>query len=181
MPAATVLTDINAVIADVILDVRYATTNNFTGIQLYSSNPSVKLRTEPLKALALVADELREQGYQLVIFDAYRPPSVQKQLQSVCTDTNYVAAVSNHCRGITVDVTIADNHGNYADMGTEYDDFTPKAHASTGLITDAQQANRRILVAAMNQQKFLQHPNEWWHFDYEPGLSYDLIDDDQLV
>lgn len=161
-------------IDDAIFDVRYATDNNFTGIQQYDY-PYVCLRKEPLDNLCTAVDVLRNQGYVLVIFDAYRPLSVQKELQKYCSNTDYVAAVSNHCRGITVDVTLADGNGNYLDMGTDYDDFSERAHSDSPLISSQQQANRELLRNVLTEFGFVEHPYEWWHFDYQPEQSWPLI------
>lgn len=164
-------------IPSAILDVRYATVHNIADVQLYKQ-AKPQLRKEPLQALVRIANELAASQYSIVIFDAFRPLSVQERLKQACDDTNYVAEVSNHCKGITVDITLADSSGNYLDMGTDYDDFTEKAHPGTQLISANQEANRAILTTAMNKQGFVQHPNEWWHFDYHPDLMWDLIDDE---
>jgi len=168
------LLDITEYIEDAILDVRYATTNNFAGQRLYKKQ-AAWLRREPLQKLVTVAAELRKQDYRLVIFDAYRPKSVQDKLRSVCSDNDYVEPVSNHCRGITVDLTLANEAGVLLDMGTDYDDFSPKAHSGTKLISGEQQANRKILAEAMLKQGFAVHPYEWWHFDYQDGLTLPII------
>lgn len=169
------LEDVLTAIPDAILDIRYATASNIAQRQLYRQ-PLARLRTEPLASLAFAAAVLRAQGYTLVIFDTYREPDVQRSLQAVCADTNYVAIDSNHCRGITVDLTLADTMNTYLDMGTEYDDFTSKAHSDTTEILDWQQKNRDTLVNAMHKHGFVQHPYEWWHFDFVAGLDDEVID-----
>ncbi len=138
------LRDVLDVIPSAILDVRYASADNFTGRQLYN-HQLAWLRAEPLEKLVLAAEELAADGFKIVIFDAYRPPSVQKKLRDVCSDEHYVAEVSNHCRGITIDLTLADEYGVYLDMGTDYDNFSEKAHSGTKLISKEQELNRRLL------------------------------------
>lgn len=173
------LADIRSGIPAAILDIRYATTNNFTGIQLYRQS-AAWLRPEPLAQLSKAAKFFDKHGYQIVIFDAYRSPIVQEKLKSVCDDTDYVADVSNHCRGITVDLTLALS-GKYLDMGTEYDDFSPRAHANYTGLTPEQLANRQLLTEVMMQLGFVQHPNEWWHFDYQPVRQWAVIEDNTNV
>lgn len=173
------LVDIRSVIPTAVLDIRYATTNNFTGTQLYR-RPTAWLRPEPLAQLAKAAQFFDKHGYQIVVFDAYRSPVVQEKLKAVCADTDYVAEVSNHCRGITVDLTLALN-GQYLDMGTGYDDFSPRAHADFVDLTPEQSANRQLLTEVMTQLNFRQHPNEWWHFDYQPDDQWHIIEDDSNV
>lgn len=165
------LADIQAQIPSAILDIRYATTNNFTGKQLYE-HPVAWLRHEPLSKLE---EAVKELSHRLVIFDAFRPPEVQQILRSVVDDGNYVAEMSNHCKGITIDVTLADADGNYLDMGTEYDDFTEKAHPGTALISYEQEQNRAILKNALEKHGFVQHQYEWWHFDYMPKRQWSVI------
>lgn len=174
------LLDITDYIPDAKLDIRYATTNNFTGEQLYRY-PVAWLRSEPLRALRQAAEQLRLAGCRLVIFDAYRPAKVQEKLRMVCDNDNYVMEVSNHCRGITVDVTVIGADGEQLDMGTDYDDFSEKAHSDTQDITSVQRANRRLLKEIMEKQGFVQHPYEWWHFDYLPSQAWPLIEDEQNV
>lgn len=172
------LQDIIDCIPDVKLDIRYATTDNFTGEQLYRY-PVAWLRSEPLQALQRVAGQLRLIGCRLVIFDAYRPAKVQEKLRMVCNNEDYVMKVSNHCRGITVDATVMGADGQQLDMGTDYDDFSEKAHPDTQNITTVQQANRRLLKEIMEKHGFVQHPFEWWHYDYQPDKNWALVKDEQ--
>lgn len=171
------LNDITTHIPSAILDVRYATDNNFTGAKLYD-HQLAWLRHEPLQALAKAADELADDGYNIVIFDAFRPPSVQRKLRAVCDNRDYVAEVSNHCRGITVDLSLADGYGVYIDMGTDYDDFSAKSHPGTKLITREQELNRQLLASVMQKLGFVQHKHEWWHFDYRPDQPWEIIHDE---
>lgn len=171
------LRDIAQYIPDLILDIRYATPDNFTGTQLYG-HQLAWLRPEPLAALVEAADELRTAGYKLVVFDAYRPPSVQRKLRVFCSDDDYVMEVSNHCRGITVDVTLAYESGSYLDMGTDYDDFAEKSHPGSKNVTKEQQENRLFLAKALEKRGFFQHPHEWWHFDFRPDMDWPLLDDE---
>jgi D-alanyl-D-alanine dipeptidase len=171
------LEDVLMAIPDAIADVRYATTNNFTGQQLYIE-PVVWLRSEPLAALVKGTEELHNDGYKLVLFDGYRPQSVQAILRTFCDDGDYVLEISNHCKGITVDVGLADQVGNYLDMGTDYDDFTPRSHPGSELISDEQATNRNKLASVLRGYGWRQHPHEWWHFDYHPERDWPLLNDE---
>lgn len=159
------LVDITSKIPDAILDIRYATNNNITGSKLYDK-PLALLPPEILDKLVNAANEFRQKGYRIVIFDAWRPIEAQKKLREVCHDDRYVAEISNHCRGVTVDITLADKNGNYLDMGTDYDDFSEKAHIKTDKITQKQKENRKLLRNTMQRLGFAPYPYEWWHFDY---------------
>ncbi len=171
------LSDITTHISNITLDIRYATKNNFTGEQLYE-HQIAWLRHKPLKALILAAEEFASAGYSLVIFDAFRPVSVQKKLRLTCDNEDYVVEISNHCRGITVDVSLADINGVYLDMGTDYDDFSEKSHPGSKTATAEQKLNRQFLAKTMEKVGFCQHPREWWHFDFEPTASWKIVYDE---
>lgn len=168
------LRPIQSTIPDAIIDLRYATANNVTGKVLYHRVNAV-LRRPVLVALTMAAGNLREHGYRLVIWDAYRPLAVQSELRKVCSDEQYVAEVSNHCRGISADLTLANEAGKYLDMGTDYDNFSERAHQDTALITSEQAANRQILKQAMVYAGFTPLSSEWWHFDFTLGGPYEVI------
>jgi len=161
-------------IPDAIINLRYATTSNITHKPLYTAGIAA-LRPHALSALVRAADNLRKQSYRVVIWDAYRPPGVQEQLLAVCDDGDYVAQISNHCRGITLDMTLADNSGELLDMGTDHDEFSEKAHAGSPLITSKQVENRELLRNTMENAGFKQLPTEWWHFDYVSGLDEPVL------
>lgn len=171
------LNDIVTHIPNVILDVRYATKHNITGNQLYV-HQIAWLRHEPLDALVRAAEEFNSDGFNIVVFDAFRPLSVQRKLREVCSDSDYVLEHSNHCRGITVDLTLADSRGIYLDMGTDYDDFSEKSHPGSKSVTAEQALNRELLSKVMTANGFIQHPNEWWHFDYRPESDWEVIEDE---
>ena len=86
------------------LDVRYATTNNFTGRQLYSQ-PRAFLAAPAAQALLNVHRAAQLKGFGLTIYDAYRPWRVTKALWDATPpglQRNYVANPkrgSKHNRG----------------------------------------------------------------------------------
>ena len=109
--------------------------------------------------LATAANQLRAQGFRLVFWDCYRPHDVQVRMFQEVPNPNWVARPSDYARsheaGRSVDVTIADAHyGWMVDMGTGFDDFTPRslAYATDG-VTAAQQANRAVLRSAMRGRR----------------------------
>ena len=59
------------------LDVRYATSNNFTGRPVYRQARAF-LQRPAAEALVRVNRSLHEKGYGLLVFDGYRPWSVTK-------------------------------------------------------------------------------------------------------
>lgn len=74
---------------------------------------------------------------------------------------------SPHLTGGSVDVTIVDANGNPLDMGTEFDDFSDRAHTHYFEEHDSPiRDNRRLLLSVMTRAGFTNFPYEWWHFDF---------------
>lgn len=170
------ITDLDSTIKT---DVKYATTDNFTGQILYQSN-KVYLIQEVAEALIKVNNYLKKNyNLQIKIFDGYRPLSVQKKMWEVYPDETYVANPikgSRHNRGCAVDLTLIDLDGNELDMGTSYDDFTPKAHINYKNLPKNVLRNRQILIETMKKFGFIPNKSEWWHFDYKDWKKYPILD-----
>lgn len=173
------LIDIGKYRPALVIDQRYASNHNVMGRVIYDHNIPRLLFPVAL-ALNKVGQRLAGLGYQLVVWDAYRPPRVQQLLRQYCSDEQYVTKVSNHSKGIAVDVTILQSKtGEYLDMGTDFDEFNQKAHSNYPNLTDTQLKNRQLLKSNMIAEKFVQLPSEWWHFDYQPLLGAEVIDLDK--
>jgi len=163
------LVELNKVIPSIILDIRYATADNFVGKVLYPSARCFLVKPAA-KALAKVQRDLKKQGYQLVVFDGYRPLSVQKIMWEIVANPEFVADPakgSRHNRGYAVDVSLLDLDGNPVLMPTPFDDFTEKARRNCTDLPDEAIRNRQILENAMIRHGFSPLPSEWWHFDYK--------------
>lgn len=160
-------------------DVRYATTNNFTGKILYPTD-KIYLRKAAADSLRKVNQFLqKEYKLRLKIFDGYRPLSVQKFMWSIFPDDRYVAnpkTGSRHNRGAAVDLTLIDSTGRELNMGTAYDDFTEKAHSNYKDLPEEILANRKILSYAMQKFGFIPLESEWWHFDFKDWKKYSILD-----
>lgn len=160
-------------------DVRYATTNNFTGKILYSTN-KIYLRKTAADSLKKVNQYLKSNyNLHLKIFDGYRPLSVQKFMWSVFPNDNYVANPKNgsrHNRGAAVDLTLVDKNNTELDMGTCHDDFTEKAHSTYTKLPEQILRNRKILADAMQKFGFIPLDSEWWHFDFKDWKNYSILD-----
>lgn len=126
-------------IPDIYVELMYATDNNFTGVRIYDFTDAY-LRYGTVKKLANVQKELKEQGYSLKIWDAYRPFEAQQKLWEVYPDPNYVANPANgmkkHNLGGTVDITMVAADGSVISMPTEFDDFSLKADRNYSDIED---------------------------------------------
>ena len=179
---------LSEVVPDIIQEIRYFSTYNFVGDRIAGYEQPVALMTiEAAQALKEVADELRERGYRLKIYDAYRPqmavdnfvswaenlgdtrmkkyfyPQVDK---SRLFAEGYIAEHSGHSRGSTVDLTLFDmKTGKEVDMGGTFDYFGELSHPDyTGKLTKKQLKNRQLLREVMIKHGFKPLETEWWHF-----------------
>ncbi len=191
-------------------DLRYAGENNFVGrvVKGYEKANAIVCTLETAQALYDVQEELAKKGYELLVYDAYRPAqgtldfvvwgqdaSNQQTKKDYYPEMNkgdivpfgYLAKKSGHNRGSTVDLTIIEK-GKKAqlgqirervlengkkipflpdgsvDMGSSFDLFHEVSHHGTGLISQAQTANREILRDAMICHGFKLYDKEWWHY-----------------
>jgi zinc D-Ala-D-Ala dipeptidase len=168
-PAADAgLVDIHTVVPDAVVDLRYATADNFVGVPLYPAGSRCLVHDSLATGLATAAAALRPDV--LVFWDCYRPHDVQVRMFDAVPDPAWVARPGPYARsheaGRSVDVTIA-----AADMGTGFDDFSPRAlaYATDGVSTVAQR-NRARLRDAMQSGGLAPYAGEWWHFD-GPGAA----------
>lgn len=168
---------------EIVLDLRYATTNNFTGQNLYGVFNRAFLRKSAAEKLHRAGANLNvvKPKYRLLIFDALRPRSVQYLLWNKVKGTDQQKYVANpqggsiHNFGLAVDLSVVDETGRELDMGTAFDDFTALAQPAleekfleSGKLTQQQLQNRLLLRKAMEDAGFIQLPLEWWHFDALP-------------
>lgn len=169
---------VNKYIPDIYVELMYATENNFTGVRIYDFTDAY-LRYGTVKKLANVQKELKEQGYSLKIWDAYRPFEAQQKLWEVYPDPNYVANPANgmkkHNLGGTVDITMVAADGSVISMPTEFDDFSLKADRDYSDIEDEEAVkNVMILQNAMENNGFTGYQGEWW--DYSDTVEYEAVD-----
>ena len=179
---------IYTVIDDAAYDIRYYSSNNFTGNKINGYKAPVAYMTkESLKALSVAAADLRKKGYRLLIWDSYRPQKAVDNFVAWINDPkdegdrtfypdlkksdlikgNYIAEKSGHTRGSTVDLTIIKKDGSFVDMGGTFDLFSEVSHPDYKKITRAQKKNRKILHDAMVKAGFNGLDSEWWHFTFK--------------
>jgi zinc D-Ala-D-Ala dipeptidase len=173
----------------VILDIRYATPDNFVGKRIDGYNaPRAILTLQAAQALQKVQFDLLRFGFALKVFDAYRPQRAVRQFVRWARDRGdtltkrrhypnipkeklfirqYIAGKSSHSRGSTVDVTIVlegSRKQRELDMGTRFDFFDSLAWPESDAPTAEQRANRALLRFVMEKHGFEAHEQEWWHF-----------------
>jgi D-alanyl-D-alanine dipeptidase len=173
------IVDLLSVDSTFVLDIRYATADNFTKVVLYPAAKG-KLRREAAESLAAVQRELRPLGLRLKIYDGYRPLSIQWKLWEVVPNEDFVANPkkgSRHNRGAAVDLTIIDSAGNELEMPTGYDDFTANASHEFMDLSAASLKNRALLKDVMMKHGFLPIKSEWWHYDFNGWDKYEILDE----
>lgn len=175
----TDIVDASLLIDHLLLDVVYATENNFLKEKVYDCQKCY-LRYETALALKKVDDQLKEKGLSVKVFDCLRPFSVQKIMWEVLPDSRYVANPNKkgsiHNRGGAIDLTIVDAEGNDIDMGTEFDHFGVESHHTYTDLDSTTLAYRQLLKEAMEDAGFKSLTTEWWHYTFKSNYNYSIAD-----
>jgi D-alanyl-D-alanine dipeptidase len=162
-------------IPTITVDLKYATADNFTGTVIYGFTDAY-LRYETVKKLMAVQEAVRQAGFRLKIWDAYRPVEAQYKLWEACPDPAFVAnpntGYSSHSRGNTLDVTLVKSDGSDVRMPTDFDDFSASADRDYSDVDGEAAANARFLEKEMTENGFSAYQGEWWHFS--DTVSYDV-------
>ncbi len=163
-------------IPGILVDLRYASDNNFTGEVIYDFTEA-RLRYGTVKKLRQVQEELSARGYTLKIWDALRPVSAQFRLWEICPDGRYVSnpntGYSKHSRGNTVDLTLVRPDGSEVPMPSDFDNFTALADRDYSDVPAGAAENARLLEEVMTAHGFIPYSAEWWHYTDED--SYDVV------
>jgi len=165
----------------ILLDIRYARSDNFVGRPVYSEARAF-LQKVAADSLVRVHRSLASKGLGVVIYDGYRPWSVSKLFWEVVEEhqKKFVAdpAVgSKHNRGCAVDLGLFSlATGMQVPMPSDFDEFNEKAAPDYPGGTEEERANRDLLRAAMEAEDFTVNPKEWWHFDHRDWQQYEISD-----
>jgi D-alanyl-D-alanine dipeptidase len=166
------LVDIRSVDPTIVIDLRYAGSDNVAHHPLYPPGTRPMVRAEVAQRLAAAQRFLHRYNYSLKIWDAYRPPSAQTELWKASRNNDFVAdpnagAGSLHSWGLAVDATLTDTWHRPVTMPTDFDDFTPAAMWKYVGVDPAIRAHLYTLQIAMRDAGFLGLRSEWWHFAVE--------------
>lgn len=192
------LVDVATVIPSARVELKYATTDNFMGRDVYGGLKRCFLVEDAAKMLTRAHAVLQERapGTTFVLYDCARPRRVQLIMWDLVKGTKsqgYVADPTKppgsvHNTGCAVDMSLWDEKaGKPLDMGTPYDFFGKAAEPrhevelwKKGTLTAEQYANRLLLREAMLRAGFRILPHEWWHFDCAEGAvarkKYPLVE-----
>ncbi len=196
------LVDVRRFVPQVQIDLMYAGPDNFMQTVLYEREVCM-LQLGTAQKLAKAQERFLADGYSLIIYDGYRPLSVQEKMHETIADTRYIAAPpSNHNRGASVDVALVDREGNVLEFPSEVDTFTSAAHRNLPDLsryqkgtaayekllrqypdleslpprTDAAIQNMQYLTEVMVACGFQPIETEWWHFTDTDVAQYPPTD-----
>lgn len=177
------LVNIQEIDPNILVELKYSTTDNFVGKDVYDCITNCYLQKRPAEMLSNANNLLRRinANYHLLVYDGGRPLSTQKILWNSLTQyspkqrATYVANPAQgsiHNYGSAVDLTIANLNGTPLDMGTKYDFFGELAYPKkesyflkVGKLSKQQIANRQLLRRVMRAAGYMSIEYEWWHFN----------------
>jgi len=170
---------LDAAVKDIVIEMRYAGSNNIIGRPVYDSDVAY-LRKGTADKLAKANEILLKQGYKIKVWDAYRAKAHQQFLYDNAPNKavflNPAKGYSVHTRGAAVDCTLLTLDGKEVDMPSSFDDGTALAYRDYLQCTQEQKRNSLILEDAMKSVGFLPLKNEWWHFDDADYKNYKPLD-----
>jgi len=153
--------------ADFVYKMKYATEDNFLKSKVYDCE-ACYLRYKTVKSLLNANQKFLKKGYRIILYDCYRPLSIQKKMFEIVANPKYVADPkkgSIHNRGGAVDISLVDATGKEMDMGTPFDFFGVEASHDYEQLSDEVKANRKLLRKIMTQNNFRIFESEWWHYN----------------
>lgn len=176
------LVNIQDIIPDILVDLKYATTDNFMDTNVYGNLKRCYLQPDVANDLKKCQTYLKEKDstLTLLVFDGVRPRSVQQFMWDyldlpIHEKTKFVSNPKNgslHNYGAAVDITVAHLDGTLLDMGAGYDDIRKiayprheQAYLDSGMLNQDQIANRELLREVMKSGGFWGIQTEWWHFN----------------
>ena len=153
------------------LDIRYASTNNFMRSKFYK-NERAFFNMSAADRLIEAKNDLKELGYGIIIYDAYRPWFVTKMFWEGTPENlkHFVANPENgssHNKGCAIDIGLYDiKTGESIVMISGYDEFTERAYPNYMGGSKKQRDIRDTLIQVMERNDFTVYEYEWWHFNY---------------
>jgi len=175
------LVDLEKIIPDMVMDIRYATTNNFMKEKIYTLSKAYA-RKPVAEALKRAQEEFKKLGFGIIMYDAYRPYKATVKFYELYRDTTYVASPyrgSRHNRGCALDMSIVDlKTKKEVKMPTEFDSFKKEAWPSTPIADPVARKNRELIIKVMKNNGFKVNSSEWWHFDFVGWQKYEVMDID---
>lgn len=177
---ASNLVDVQTIDANIHVELKYATKDNFTGQVIYTFDRCF-LQREAAVALSGAQKRLEALGLGLKVWDGFRPIWAQRKLWEACPDDRFVSPPykgSHHSRGTAVDVTLVTKEGIDLLMPSGFDDFSEKASLRYQKASAAALRNRDLLQSVMKEAGFLSYDLEWWHFNFKDWEKFSPIEEE---
>lgn len=171
------LVDIQTIAPKIQIDLKYATSNNFTGQVVYNFQTCLVVKEAAMRLLD-VQNELESMGLGLKVWDGFRPVAAQWKFWEFISDERYVSDPrkgGRHTKGTAVDLTLIDTQGRELPMPSAFDDFSEKAHRDYLNCSQEESKNRALLEGIMEKHGFVGLPTEWWHFDLVGWEAYPTL------
>ncbi|MBR2189757.1 MAG: D-alanyl-D-alanine carboxypeptidase family protein [Eubacterium sp.] len=167
-------------IPNLLVDLKYATEDNFTGEIIYDFSDAY-LRYGTVMRLQTVQEDMEARGLTPKIWDAFRPIEAQQALWEAYPDPTYVSnpdrGYTSHNFGNTIDITVVRSDGEEIPLPTGFDDFSLKADRDYSDCAEEEAENARMLEQAMEAAGFTGYQGEWWHYqDIDDYPGDDLAD-----
>ena len=176
------LVNIQEVEPSIRVDLKYSTTDNFVGIDMYSDLTKAFCQPDVAEKLKKAYQYLQEEDstLTLLVFDAVRPVFVQQKMwdtlkMPIREKTKFLSNPRNHSihnYGAAVDISLTTKDGEELDMGTPFDFIGKLAHPreekrllKEGKLTQKQIENRVLLRKVMKKAGFFNIQTEWWHWN----------------
>ena len=161
---------------DIIIDLRYASSNNFTKEIIYKTNECL-LHFEAFEHLSIACELAQKLNYKIKIFDAFRPVYAQEKIWEILPNSEFISPPlkgSPHSRGVAVDLTLTKDNVEL-DMGTDFDEFSKLSYHGSKEISELAYRNRLILLGIMMSAGWDFFRNEWWHFQLFNSKNYPIL------
>lgn len=169
-------------IPDAVINLKYATNDNFTGTVLYD-DAEAYICYGTVKKLMKVQTELKEKGYSILIWDAYRSPEAQQRLWDAYPNPNFVAdprnGLTSHSRGGTVDIAIVNTDGSAVELPSAFDEFSAVADRDYSDVSATAAENSQMLEKVMYENGFKGYRGEWWDYTDTDAGTYTLEEPDK--
>ena len=174
---------------DVKVSMKLSTSDTSIGQPFYTRNLCL-LQYDTLQLFIKAIQRFKRDGYTVVIYDAYRPTSVQQKWFDVVKVHKWVANPSIgmggvHDRGTAIDMSLIDRDGNELEMPTPMHTFTEESARTNEEMSDTARANMDYMTSVMVSCGFTYINSEWWHFQDRNTQNYlptdHPIDDIPLV
>lgn len=177
--SGTSLVNLKEYSPQIIIDLKYATADNFLKEKVYPDSSNCYVLQTLAKKLDQAQKVLEQDGVGLKIYDGLRPLEIQKKMWAIVPDSRFVAnpntGGSIHNRGAAVDLTLVDLDGNELEMPTPFDSFSERAYQLSTEPTPQQRANRMLLRRLMQAVGLEYIKTEWWHYQLPNGKQYPII------